>query len=196
MSSPKVGGDNPHLVIAAYLERVAWECVECRAEVVKLIAAKVNDDALAEEVVDKAIERVFARADRYGVEDEIENVKAFLVTTAERLLLDALAGKSSEDKLKRKAVSLDDEANVGVRNEVLDASAEALAGRLEVNQMARLALRNIEPEDMKLIQMRFELDMSFEQIGRELGVSHVTVSHRLEKLLATMRTELERQAQH
>lgn len=214
MSSPKIGEHDPYHVrdaqdtaagapaveaaaspvagksdLDTYLERVAGDCVACKAQVEGRIRAKCGDYALAEEVVDEAIERVMNRARRYGLQDEVKDVRAFLVTTAKNLLIDALAKRSV-------TVPLDVEGSEGVRAQALDPSSEKIMGRVEVSQMIRIAQKNATQDELKLLQMRFEFDMSFEAIGRALGFSHVTARHRLAKVLAMMRSEMNRQPRH
>ena len=63
----------------------------------------------------------------------------------------------------------------------------------KVDQQLSLAaaLRTLAPPDLRLLRLRFEDELSQEEIGRRLGVSQMQVSRRLRRVLGRLRGELE-----
>ncbi|GAA1253681.1 sigma-70 family RNA polymerase sigma factor [Oryzihumus leptocrescens] len=53
------------------------------------------------------------------------------------------------------------------------------------------ALRTLDAADLRLLRLRFEEELSQEEIGRRLGVSQMQVSRRLRRVLGRLRDELE-----
>ena len=53
------------------------------------------------------------------------------------------------------------------------------------------ALRTLDPPDRLLLRLRFQDELSQEEIGRRLGVSQMQVSRRLRRVLGRLRHELE-----
>lgn len=181
--SPRIGGTDHQPSMPEndpYLSRVAQECIGYKSEVERIISSMAHNSANAEDIVAQAILRVTVYADQHRSEKQIENVKAFLITTARNLFFDAHSRKLAADKLE--TVSSDTEASENLLNRVVGSSGEEVLERIQEADLRKLALRDATAEQKRLFHMWFDLGMTAEEIAPKLGVTSAAIRHRLKKI--------------
>lgn len=173
-----------------YLERIARECMACKAEVEGRISSADKTHTLAEDIVAQAIQRVIEYAARHRGEKEIENVKGFLMATARNLLIDAQTKKSKAARIA--IASWDDAANSGLLGLPDESSADKIQRRIEATELKELVLTDATLAERELFDMWFEGGMTPAEISVQLGIGPATVRHRMQTLLTRMRLAIEK----
>lgn len=163
----------------------------CKAEIEARILSAIRNPALAEDIAAEAIQRVIAYADRHRNENEIGNVKSFLITTARNLLHDAQTKKLMVDKLD--TVSLDDEQATDLTNTLVDEkSTQAIISRMETDEVISSALINATEQERQIFQMLFLDEMTVQEIAMRLGVNEAAIRNRVRRLRSRLRAILKR----
>lgn len=180
----KIGGpDDPQ---DPYLERIARECMACKAEVEGKISSAIRNPALAEDLTAQAIKQVIEYAGQHRADEEkIENVKSFLITTVKHLLSDALTRKRKADKLE--TVSWDGAADGGILNLPDESPTNAIERRLEAAEIKGLMLGELKPAQRELFDMWIERGMTPAEISAHLHITPAAVRLRIHTLVARMR---------
>jgi RNA polymerase sigma-70 factor, ECF subfamily len=148
--------------------------------VIGLITRMVGDRAVAEELAQEAFVKAF------------RNLAGFDVTRRLSSWLFRIAHNTALDWLRRArpaSVSLDDEGDDGARRALTAAAAPAV-DPVESEALGRAietAMQALRPAYRAAITLRYEEELSFEEVGHVLGVPEVTARtyvHRARKELA------------
>ncbi|HEV7891706.1 MAG TPA: sigma-70 family RNA polymerase sigma factor [Pyrinomonadaceae bacterium] len=214
-SSPKIGGDRPQVnrdaqeplagelcgaraadlltaenaesaAAVACRERIAKECMECKAYVERIISSIAHNPALSEDIVAEAMKRLISSGGLDADGEEIRSVKKFFITTARNLLKDAQGKKLKADKLP--TLSWDDVKNEWLRDIAVDSYVTAVETRIAADELRRIAYEGATDAQKELFDMWHDREMSTSEIAERLGISTVAVRNRINKLLAKMRT--------
>jgi RNA polymerase sigma factor (sigma-70 family) len=185
MSSPKIGGPNDHDPYDYYCERIAQECIQHKDDIRRIILKDAQTPDHVDEAVDMAISSVMQYAMQHGSERKIENVKAFLLTSARHKLKDIQSRKLAADKLE--TVSWDDEQNAGLLNQAVDSSAKDIQTRMAIDEWMT---RDATKEQTLLFKMFHEDGLDTKEIAAHFNISEVTARHRIKKLNAILQAAL------
>ena len=148
--------------------------------VISLIVRMVGDRGVAEELAQESFVKAF------------RNLRGFDVTRRLSSWLFRIAHNTALDWLRRsrpEVVSLDDPEE-GASPGALAAAAPPAADPVEREALAdalETAMRGLRPAYRAAVALRYEQDLSFEEIGQVLGVPEVTARsyvHRARKALA------------
>lgn len=126
---------------------------------------------------------------------KIENKQAYGAKTAKHVRYDFLRRRKKEGM-----VSYDDEQDEGTRRELDRKAAEAdnpllrMLERLDVqkffNDLPESIWAKFTENDFKLLQLRYQDDCSFEEIGELMGKSEADARYHHQMLLARLRARL------
>jgi RNA polymerase sigma-70 factor (ECF subfamily) len=152
--------------------------------VISLIVRMVGNRGVAEELAQESFVKAF------------RNLRGFDVTRRLSSWLFRIAHNTALDWLRRsrpEVVSLDDPEDNASRG-ALAASAPAAdpVEREALGQALEAAMRALRPAHRAAVALRYEQDLSFEEIGQVLGVPEVTARsyvHRARKALAEALTD-------
>jgi RNA polymerase sigma-70 factor (ECF subfamily) len=164
---------------AAYRSLVA----RYAAGAVNLAARLVHDRALAEDLAQEAFVRAFARLGTY---DRERRFSAWFFRILHNVTLDYLRRKRID------TVSLDglqEAGYAGPESDAHESSPEAVAERRELTIALDRALPRIRPEYREALMLRYQQDLSIEEIAAILDVPDGTVKtylHRGRKELAAL----------
>jgi RNA polymerase sigma-70 factor (ECF subfamily) len=120
---------------------------------------------VAEELVQEAFLRL------HQVWDEVENPRGWLYRSLRNLALNHLRDHSRETEL-------DDSAHPAEG----DLPSELL-GQMEAIGMVKLLLADMTEEDRKLIRLKYNENLKYQDISRRTGISVSNVGYRLHHLL-------------
>jgi len=148
--------------------------------VIGLVTRMVGDRAIAEELAQEAFVKAFRNLARFDV---TRRLSSWLFRIAHNTALDWL--RRSRPTL----VPLDDDEDDGARRALTTAAAPA-CDPVESEALGRAieaAMQALRPAYRAAIALRYEEDLSFEEVGHVLGVPEVTARtyvHRARKELA------------
>jgi RNA polymerase sigma-70 factor, ECF subfamily len=149
--------------------------------VIGLVTRMVGDPAVAEDLAQEAFVKAF------------RSLRSFDVTRRLSSWLFRIAHNTALDWLRRTRpalVSLDEETEDGSRQAMTAAAAPPAPDPVETQALGRAieaAMQALRPAYRAAIALRYEEDLSFEEIGHVLGVPEVTARsyvHRARKELA------------
>ena len=153
--------------------------------VISLIVRMVGDHGVAEELAQESFVKAF------------RNLRSFDVTRRLSSWLFRIAHNTALDWLRRsrpEVVSLDDPEEDGSRGALAAAVTPAAdpVEREALGHALEAAMRTLRPSHRAAVALRYEQDLSFEEIGQVLGVPEVTARsyvHRARKALAQELTD-------
>ena len=156
-------------------ERSFLELYEASADAVfRHLCFKVRDRELARDLTQES----FTRAWSYLSEGKkIDNLKAFVFRTANNLVIDYYR--------KKKEASLDALADAGF--DPSDDAHERIVEMVEARQAYTL-INDLSDEHREVVILRYASGLSVGEIAKTLGESENTVSVRLHRALAKLRT--------
>ncbi len=130
--------------------------------------------AVAEETVQEAFLRL------HGLWAEVENPRAWLYRCVRNLALNHRRDHRPETELSEEAPA--PEAALPVETLARDEAVGAM----------RLLLAELPPEDRTLVQLKYQDDLKYQEIGRRTGLSAGNVGYRLHHVLKALADGLRR----
>lgn len=135
----------------------------------------LHDDGGAEDVTQDTFVTLWRKRDRVSVVDE--SVLPWLLTTAKLSALNVY-----RRELRRSGAQLSDAASA----ESVESIVDAALVRAEIDK----AVARLSALDRQVFELCVEGDLSYEQAGHALGITHAAVRNRLSRLRAALRSDL------
>lgn len=172
----------------SFMDDLGKKCDEGRQEVEYTVSRFIKNPALVADAVSEAISSLIASGGRDSKGELVRNVKGYLFIRARWFAYDALRRSPSDNPQN---VSLSDPSRE-VR--ILDKTANAFSRRVEEDDLMKVALNALTPDDRKLIHMWFVERMPTRKIAEHLNVSEPTVRNRVRRLCGKMRSAIDGRA--
>ena len=146
--------------------------------VLSLIARMTGDRALAEDLAQETFVKAFRHLKRF---DRSRRFSSWLFRIAHNTTLDTLR------KVRPQVLALEASGDGDPQREVAAAPLPDLVEQAALGAALNQALQSLRPEYRAAIALRYDQDLSFDEIGHILGVPEVTARtyvHRARKELA------------
>lgn len=171
-------------------QQAAWSTLVRRFQ--RLVYTVAHRAGLRTEEADDVFQNTFSRLIKHL--DRIEDgsrIRAWLVTTAKRETLDALAAIKRTAGHLRSAASDDDEDLLG---QIPDPQAlpEALLSELQQHDRVRAAVDRLDPRSRQFVELAFleEEPLPYSEIARRLGIAEGSIGPTRARCLAKLRALL------
>ena len=143
----------------------------------------VSSPASLSDVAQDAVLKIL-QAEELPHFDDPEVFSAYLWRTAWRLLLDRLR------RGRRPMVSLDAGSGDRLAEQVCQAGGQSGVERRDASQRIAFILSLMSPEDRQVLDLRFQQELSLEQIGTQLGIEPDAARMRLVRAKRRMAKKL------
>ncbi|MDO5980814.1 RNA polymerase sigma factor [Flavivirga spongiicola] len=137
----------------------------------KLLKSRVN----AEEMLQDVFMKVWQKRETL---DEALSFKSFLYTITRNKCFDFLEKAANDEKMKRAIFYQSQKSFVASDKQVIEA---------DFMRIKREAYESLPPKRRTIFKMSREKGMTYDQIGKELGISTSTVKSQMNKALETLR---------
>jgi RNA polymerase sigma factor (sigma-70 family) len=171
--------------------QAAWSTLVRRFQ--RLVYTVPRRAGLSEAAADDVFQLTFSRLfDHLGRIDDGSRVRSWLVTTAKRATLDALAAQHRAAALMEPASGPDQSPTIEEVADLRPLPEQALAEIQELDQVRR-AVDRLEPRLRQFVELLFLQDepLSYSEIARRLGLPEGSIGPMRARCLEKLRTFLD-----
>ena len=149
----------------------------------------LRNDEEARDVVSDVFERVLTLPSGHDTDNSADITEAYLLTATRNQCLNIIYHRSSEQRLKTYLAIENDSEISAADTAVSTPEQQELARQQQLDRIERFISEQLSPQTQRIVRMRYDESMKYNDIGTTLNISRVAVYKHLSKAIKKLKQQ-------